>query len=549
MKRYKDKPAAGLLQSLQQIVRRRHAKGVADQFELTHDSLPWDVGAMRYDFLVIGSGPGGQKGAIAAAKQNKRVAIVERDLQQVGGVCLHTGTIPSKTMREAILHLTGFQQREVFGERYRHKRRITMDDLRRQVSYVVDHELDVVQDQLERNGIDSYTGEASFQGPHEVAINLSGGGATVVEADKVLIASGTKPARPDSIPFDGRTVFDSDEILKLDHIPRSLIVIGGGVIGIEYAIMFATLGVRVTVVDGRKRLLEFVDPEIVDTLLFHARSLGMVFRLGEDVIGIDRLRDNRVALHLESGKKLIGESVLYAAGRAGDTDRMNLEAAGLSPDERGRLWCNQHHQTWVPHIYGVGDVVGFPALASVSMEQGRRAACHAFGQPFQSCEIMPYGLYTIPEISMIGLNEEELTRDRIPYEVGVARFREIARGKILGDDSGMLKILFHRETRKLLGVHCIGATATEIIHIGQAVMAFDGTVEYFRDTVFNYPTMAECYKVAAFDGLNKLAFEEVWTQTLGDPVEASAEGASSEVAPSEVAPSEVAQETAVSPPS
>ncbi len=463
---------------------------------------------MQYDLVVIGSGPAGQKGAIAAAKLNKRVAIIERDVDQFGGVCLHSGTIPSKTMREAILHLTGYNHREVYGEQYRRKRRITMDDLRRQVAHVVEHERDVIHDQLERNGIDSYVGDARFVGPHEISVTRAGGQAVTLQADKVLIACGTKPSRPKNIPFDGETIFDSDEILKLSQIPRSLIVIGGGVIGIEYAIMFATLGVRVTVVDGRRRLLEFADAEIVDSLMFHARSLGMVFRLGEDVVGIDRLQENRIALHLESGKKLIGESVLYAAGRTGDTERLNLEAANLEPDERGRLWCNEHQQTWAPHIYGVGDVVGFPALASVSMEQGRRAVCHAFNQPFHGCDVLPYGLYTIPEISMIGKNEDELTAERVPYEVGVARFREIARGKILGDDTGLLKLLFHRQTRKLLGVHCIGATATEIIHIGQTVMAFGGTVEYFRDAVFNYPTMTECYKVAAFDGLNKLLPED-----------------------------------------
>ncbi len=482
---------------------------------------------MQYDLLVIGSGPAGQKGAIAAAKLNKRVAIVERDVEKIGGVCLHSGTIPSKTMREAILNLSGFQHRNIHGEQYRRKRRITMDDLRRQVAHVVEHEYDVVQDQLERNGIDNYTGEARFVGPHEVAVTQKEGGEITLSAEKILIACGTQPARPESIPFDGETVFDSDEILKLEQIPRSLVVIGGGVIGVEYAIMFATLGVRVTVVDGRKRLLEFADPEVVDSLLFHARSLGMTFRLGEDVVGIDRLGDNRIALHLESGKKLIGESVLYAAGRSGDTERLNLEAAGLNPDERGRLWCNENQQTWVPHIYGVGDVVGFPALASVSMEQGRRAVCHAFDEPFHGCELMPYGLYTIPEISMVGKNEEELTNDRVPYEVGIARFREIARGKILGDDTGLLKILFHRETRKLLGVHCIGAGATEIIHIGQAVMAYGGTIEYFRDTVFNYPTMAECYKVAAFDGLNKLVLEDGVSQSAEPSPPAAAQADSS----------------------
>lgn len=461
---------------------------------------------MRYDLLVIGSGPSGQKGAIAAAKLNKRVAIVDKSQCGPGGVCLHSGTIPSKTMREAILHLTGYRQRDVYGERYRDKRRITMHDLKRQIAYVTEHELDVIHDQLDRNGIDLFRGKARFVGPHEVVVQNQEGTSTI-EAEYVLVAAGTKPARPARIPFDRRRVFDSDEILELESIPRSLIVVGGGVIGLEYAIMFATLGVRVTVVDGRERLLEFCDREIVETLLFHARSLGMTMRLGEDVISIDPVDASHVAVLLESGKRLIGDRVLFAAGRVGDTDELNLKAAGLEPDERGRLWCDENHRTWAPHIYGVGDVVGFPALASVSMEQGRRAVCHAFGRPFHGCAHMPYGLYTIPEISMVGRNEEELTKDRVPYEVGMARFREIARGQILGDKLGLLKLLFHRESRQLLGVHCIGETATEIIHIGQTVMAFNGTIDYFRDTVFNYPTMAECYKVAAFDGLNKLALD------------------------------------------
>ncbi len=462
---------------------------------------------MRYDLVVIGSGPAGQKGAIAAAKLNKRVAIVERSQLGPGGVCLHSGTIPSKTMREAILHLTGYRQRDVFGERYRDKRKITMQDLKRQVAHVVEHEMDVIHDQLDRNGVDLYRGCARFIGPHELVIQSNDESVQLV-ADNVLVACGTKPARPASIPFDGKHVFDSDEILQLDSIPRSLVVVGGGVIGLEYAIMFATLGVRVTVVDGRQTILEFCDREIVDTLLFHGRSLGIVFRLGEDVIGMDKVKGDRIALQLESGKRLIGDSVLYTAGRVGATTELDLPAAGLQPDERGRLWCDENHRTWVPHIYGVGDVVGFPALASVSMEQGRRAVCHAFGQPFHGCQHMPYGLYTIPEISMVGKSEEQLTKDHVPYEVGIARFREIARGQILGDQLGMLKLLFHRVTRKILGVHCIGETATEIIHIGQSVMAFEGTIDYFRDTVFNYPTIAECYKVAAFDGLNKLELDQ-----------------------------------------
>jgi len=458
---------------------------------------------MNYDLLVIGSGPAGQKGAIAAAKLGKRVAIVERRRDCVGGVCLHTGTIPSKTMREAILHLSGYRQRDVYGETYRRKRQITMKDLRRKLAHVTQLELDVVNDQLERNGIDIYAGTAAFTGPHSIEVHREEGNVSL-GAEYILIATGTKPARPPHIPFDGDCVFDSDDILELERIPRSMIVVGGGVIGIEYGIMFATLGVNVTVVDGRERILEFCDSEIIDALLYHSRSLGMVFRFGEQVIGIDRPKEQLAVVHLESGKRLIAESVLFTVGRVGETDALNLEAAGLKTDERGRLWCNEDHQTWVPHIYGVGDVVGFPALASVSMEQGRRAVCHAFDEPFEACRNMPYGLFTIPEISMIGRNEQQLTKDRVPYEVGIARFREIARGQIVGDQTGLLKLLFHRETRKLLGVHCIGETATEIVHVGQTVMAYDGTIDYFRDTVFNYPTMTECYKVAAFDGFNKL---------------------------------------------
>ncbi|MBI3463191.1 MAG: Si-specific NAD(P)(+) transhydrogenase [Planctomycetes bacterium] len=461
---------------------------------------------MRYDLIVIGSGPAGQKGAIAAAKFGKRVAVIDRSRRQMGGVCLHTGTIPSKTMREAILHLSGYRLRNVYGEKYREKRRIMMTDLQRQIAYVLDHELEVIHDQLERNGIDTFVGEARFAGPHEVFVE-SADRLVRLEASRFLLACGTKPARPASIPFDGRQVFDSDEILRLETVPRSMIVVGGGVIGIEYAIMFATLGVRVTVLDGRDKLLEFCDREIVEMLLFHARSLAMSFRLGENVVAVDRPGDDRVALELESGKRLIGESALFAAGRVGDTSGLDLAAAGLAADDRGRLRCDTDHRTSVPHIYAVGDVVGFPALASVSMEQGRRAVCHAFGEPFQGCENLPYGLFTIPEISMIGRNEEQLTRDRVPYEVGIARYREIARGQINGDQTGMLKLLFDRHSRKLLGVHCIGEAATEIIHIGQAVMSLGGTIDYFRDTVFNYPTMAECYKVAAFDGLNKLALD------------------------------------------
>jgi NAD(P) transhydrogenase len=459
---------------------------------------------MRYDLIVVGSGPSGQKAAIAAAKENWRVLVVERHQLRLGGVSLHTGTIPSKTIREAILHLTGYRHRDVYDESYRRKRDITMNDLRRKMLKVAQAEWHVIQDQFARNRVTVAYGDAAFVDPHHMEV-MNRGERQVYEGAHVILAPGTRPTRPSHIPFDGHTVFDSDEILGLPTMPRSMIVIGGGVIGLEYAIMFATLGVQVTVVDGRPQLLEFCDHEIIETLLHHARCEDMMFRLGESVTDIHQPKPGHVAVELESGKRLLAETALFSVGRVGDTAGLHLERAGLIADDRGRLKSNEHFQTTVPHIYAVGDVVGFPALASTSMEQGRRAVCHMLGRDFEPCRHMPYGLFTIPEISMVGQNEQQLTAERVPYEVGIARFGEIARGHIAGDTTGMLKLLFHRETRKLLGVHVIGESATEIIHIGQAVMALGGTIEYFRDTVFNYPTMAECYKVAVLDGLNKLS--------------------------------------------
>jgi NAD(P) transhydrogenase len=432
------------------------------------------------------------------------VCVIERQRELLGGVSLHTGTIPSKTIREAILHLTGYRHRDVYEESYRRKREITMHDLRRKMCKVNQLEWQVLQDQFARNRVTVMCGEAAFVDPRCVEI-IGRGDRQIVEADHILLAPGTRPARPDHIPFNGETIFDSDEILNLGRIPRSMIVVGGGVIGLEYALMFATLGVEVTVVDGRSQLLEFCDLEIIDTLLHHARSQGTMFRLGESVVEIREPKPGLVAVELESGKRLLGETVLFSVGRVGDTAALRLDRAGLDADDRGRLKCSKHFQTDVPHIYAVGDVVGFPALASTAMEQGRRAVCHMLGIEFEPCRHMPYGLFTIPEISMVGQSEQQLTQERVPYEVGLARFGEIARGQIAGDQTGMLKLLFHRESRELLGVHVIGEAATEIVHIGQAVMALGGTIDYFRDAVFNFPTMAECYKVAALDGLNKLS--------------------------------------------
>lgn len=463
---------------------------------------------MQYDLVVIGSGPAGQKAAIAAAKQNWRVAVIERQRELLGGVSLHSGTIPSKTIREAILHLTGYRHRDVYEEAYLRKREITMDDLRRKVAKVAQTDWQVIQDQFARNRVAVMCGEAALLDAHHIQVN-SNAEAQILEAEHILLAPGTRPARPAHIPFNGTTVFDSDEILNLSAVPRSMIVVGGGVIGLEYALMFATLGVQVTVVDGRPHLLEFCDHEIIDTLLHHARAQGMLFRLGESVTEIHEPKPGMVAVELESGKRLLGETALFSVGRVGDTAALRLPRAGLTTDDRGRMTVSEHFQTKVPHIYAVGDVVGFPALASTAMEQGRRAVCHMLGHEFEPCRNMPYGLFTIPEISMVGQNEEQLTAAHVPYEVGIARFSEIARGQIAGDLTGMLKLLFHRDTRELLGVHVIGESATEIIHIGQAVMSLGGTIDYFRDTVFNYPTMAECYKVAALDGLNKLS---LWTE-------------------------------------
>ncbi len=462
---------------------------------------------MHYDLVVIGTGPSGQKGAIAAAKMGKKVAIVERHRESIGGVCLHTGTVPSKTIREAILFLTGYRQKEVYGERYSQKRHITMDDLRMKLSEVVTRERRVIFDQLERNFIDIYDGDAAFVNENEIEI-ANEDKIVRLTTDYTLIASGTKPHRPDHIPFDGETIFDSDEILTIKRIPRSMVVIGGGVIGIEYGIMFAALGVKITVVDGQERLLSFCDREIVDHLMFTARSLGITFRTGESVRSVKHASRNRVIVELESQKKIVGETAFFSVGRKGDTEFLNPAAASVELDNRERVKCNENYETSAPSVFAVGDVIGFPALASTSMEQGRQAVSRIFQHKSVSTGQIPYGLFTIPEIAMVGKTEQELTAEKIAFEIGVSRFEELAKSQICGGQDGLLKLLFHRETRKILGVHCIGDTATEIIHIGQAVMSFEGTIDYFANAIFNHPTMAESYKVAAFDGLNRLCADD-----------------------------------------
>ncbi len=456
-----------------------------------------------FDLFVVGTGPAGQRAAVQAAKLGKRVGICERR-EVVGGVCLNTGTIPSKTFREAVLYLTGFQQRGIYGSSYRMKEVITMEDLLFRRDHVIRREVEVIRDQMRRNGVTLVGGEASFIDPHRLSVR--GAQETVeVKAEFVVLAAGTVAASPPGVPVDGQTIITADMILDLKELPRTMTVVGAGVIGTEYGSMFAALGVEVTLVDRRPRLLEFVDAEIIESLSYQMRNMNCTFRLSERVASVEVDRPRRAVATLESGKKIVSEVLLYAVGRVGATAKLNLKAAGLSADERGRLKVNERYQTDQAHIYAVGDIIGFPALASAAMEQGRLAACNALGRECASFpHLFPYGIYSVPEISMVGRNEEELTADKVPYEIGVARYREIARGAILGDDSGLLKLLFHRETRKILGVHIIGTGATELIHIGQVAIALGGTIDYFVGSVFNYPTFAECYKVAALDGYNKV---------------------------------------------
>ncbi len=464
---------------------------------------------LDYDLLVIGSGPAGQRAAIQAAKLNKRVAIIERKAV-IGGVCINTGTIPSKTLREAVVYFSGYRLHDIYGESYSVKQNVTMTDLLFRTDHVIRHEIDVTRHQLARNRVELFTADASFVDPHTVRLQyLDSQGFRDLTAAKIVIAVGTMATKEPHIPFDGHRVMTSDDILKMDRLPRTLAVVGAGVVGLEYASIFAALGVRVTLIDKRPRLLPFVDAELIDTLSYHLREDRVTLRLEEEVSGIESFEDERgggVKINLASGKQTIAEKALYSIGRTGATANLNLGAAGLPSDDRCRLKVNGFYQTPVPHIYAAGDVIGFPSLASISMEQGRLAACHAFGVETESVpQLFPYGIYTIPEISMVGPNEEELTDKGVPYEVGKAQYREIARGQIIGDSTGLLKLIFHLETRKLLAVHIIGEGASELIHIGQAVLAFGGKVDYFVDIVFNYPTLAECYKTAAFDGINRLA--------------------------------------------
>ena len=458
-----------------------------------------------YDLVAIGSGPAGQRAAVQAAKLGHRAAVVERR-RCVGGVCIDTGTIPSKTIREAVLAYAGVSTR---GDRLpwaRPASRPSADQLLAGVEAVIGREIEVIEQQLRRNDVALLQGEASFVDPHTLAIR-SDSGVSRITARHVVIAVGTRPAPTPGVEPDGEIVLNSDQLVTLKKLPRSLAVVGAGVIGVEYASMFAAVGVQVTLVERRERPLELLDREIVDELMHQLRQRNVTFRLGESVesLAVTESAPLRAVLNLESGKRLVADAVLFSAGRLAATESLNLAAAGLSADDRGRLKVDDAFRTTVLHIFAAGDVIGYPSLASTSSEQGRLAACQAFGiEARPMARHFPIGIYAIPEISMVGPPEHELTSARVPYETGVARYREIARGQILGDGSGFFKMLFHRKDRRLLAVHCLGTGATELVHVGQAVLALGGGLDYFLETVFNYPTLAECYKVAALDASNKL---------------------------------------------
>ncbi|NQY98260.1 MAG: Si-specific NAD(P)(+) transhydrogenase [Henriciella sp.] len=469
----------------------------------------------KFDLIVIGSGPAGRRAAIQAAKLDKKVLVVEKS-RRVGGVSVHTGTIPSKTLRETVLNLSGWRERGFYGRTYKVKADITADDLRHRLTQTLDHEVDVLEHQFTRNNVTLISGHARFLSRDSMEVTLPDGGVRRFGFDRALISVGTKPYRPDYIPFNGTTVLDSDEILHVPDLPRSLTVIGAGVIGIEYATIFSALDISVTVIEPRSSILSFIDEELIDEFTHELRDRGIRLRLGCKAQNV-HAHDGYCIVDLSDGRKVKSDMVLYAAGRLGASSDIGLDKIGLNADSRGRLTVDPiSYETEVENIYAAGDIIGFPSLASTSMSQGRIAVCHAFNVPNPAQpEHFPYGIYAVPEISTVGLSERELKEQGISYECGIARFRETSRGHIMGLQRGMLKLLFHIETRKLLGVHIVGEGATELIHIGQAVLVLGGELSYFIDNVFNYPTLAEAYKIAALDAWNRLSLHDAVPESAG----------------------------------
>ncbi len=470
----------------------------------------------RYDLVVIGGGPAGKRGAIQAAKAGKNVLVVDKGMS-IGGVSVHTGTIPSKTIREAILNLSGWREREFYG---RARKDITLEDVKKRLKLTIDHEVEVLNNQFDRNDVDRICATAKFVSKTSMELTLPGGALKMVSFDKALLAVGTRPYRPEFIPFDGKRVLDSDEIILLKSIPKSLTIIGAGVIGAEYATIFNSLGIAVTLIEPRESMLEFLDDEIVESLMQNLRERGMILSFGCNVVNVKSTQDH-CFVKLEDGRVFQSDMLLFTGGRMGSTGNLGLEACGLEADTRGLISVHRNtFQTDVPHIYAAGDVVGFPSLASTSMEQGRIAACHAFDIPMASPpDYFPYGIYTVPEISTIGLTERELKAANIPYQCGISRLQETSRGQIMGVQTGMMKMIFSVDTEQLLGVHIIGEGATELIHIGQAVLNLGGKLDFFINNIFNYPTLAEAYKVAALDAWNKMQNVSV-EDVSGDVTEA-----------------------------
>jgi len=459
----------------------------------------------HYDLIVIGSGPAGKRGAIQAAKIGRDVLVIEKG-QKVGGVSVHTGTVPSKTMRETVLNLSGWRERGFYGRAYRVKDDITAADLQQRLLMTLDHEVEILEHQFARNSVSTIYGFARFLDCNTVEVTGEENEMHTVTADKFLLAVGTHPYRPDDIPFAPNRVIDSDEVLNIDRVPRSLAVIGAGVIGVEYATIFSALDVPVTLIEPRETMLDFVDKELINDFLHQLTDRGLVLRLGHKVESIDVPDDGPCVCHMAGGRVAKADMVLFAAGRVGATSALDLDKCGLTTDHRGRIKVDPAtYQTDVPNIYAAGDVIGFPSLASTSMEQGRIAACHALGvEATKPPEFFPYGIYAVPEISTCGMSEEEVIERDIPHECGIARFRETSRGQIMGLNAGMLKLIFSLKTKRLLGVHIVGEGATELVHIGQAVINLKGTLDYFIQNTFNYPTLAEAYKIAALDAYNRM---------------------------------------------
>ena len=470
----------------------------------------------HYDLIVIGSGPAGRSAAIQAGKLKRRVLVIDRK-DRLGGVSVHTGTIPSKTLRETVLNLSGWRERSFYGRSYRVKEDIDASDLKARLHKTLDYEVDVLEHQFTRNHVDTLHGLARFTGPRDIEVATEAGDVTKLTADRFLIATGTRTHRPDNVPFNGTTVVDSDEFLELATIPRSLTVVGAGVIGVEYATMFSALDVRVTLIEPRDSFLDFIDRTLISDFTHQIRENGVDLRLGS---AIDKIEDanGHVEVTLANGRHVRSEMLLFAAGRMGATAGLELEAAGLETDHRGRLSVDRTtYQTAVPHIYAAGDVIGHPSLASTAVQQGRVAACHALDTPtLPESPWFPYGIYSVPEISTCGMSEEEMQERGIPYEVGVARFRETSRGHIMGLEHGMLKMLFSLKTRRVLGVQIVGEGATELIHIAQAVLNLKGTVDYFVQNTFNYPTLAEAYKIAGLDAFNRMPIPEEYKVSRSD---------------------------------